>query len=398
MAVPYEIPRDWIRYDGPAITHDLAEAKAAVISLKTIPYQRRWVEALQRIELKREVAGTSRIEGAEFTDRELEAAMKETPEALLTRSQRQAHAAVKTYRWIAGLPSDRPVDGELIRAIHASIVAGADDDRCPPGRLRTRDQNVTFGTPRHRGCEGGEECERAFVEFTNALQHEYRGHDPLVQAIAAHYHVAAIHPFLDGNGRTARALEALLLQRAGLRDTTFIAMSNYYYDEKSAYLGALAESRGRGHDVTPFLTFALKGVASQSRRLLAAIEREISKELFRSLAMELFGRLESARKRPLAKRQMEILNRLLEVESVDLDEFARAMLPHYAGLKRGAKAVIRDLSHLVALNAIRLEGPANGPWTLRVRLEWPTEITETDFFKVVKELPKAKTLSLLSFH
>jgi hypothetical protein len=84
--------------DGtPSITNALAEAKASVLSLKTVPYQRRWVEALQQIELKREVAGTSRIEGAEFTERELEAAMRETPEQLLTRSQRQAHAAVQTY-------------------------------------------------------------------------------------------------------------------------------------------------------------------------------------------------------------------------------------------------------------------------------------------------------------
>lgn len=50
-----------------------------------------------------------------------------------------------------------------------------------------------------------------------------------------------MHPFLDGNGRTARAVEALMLQRAGLRDALFIAMSNYYYDEKTVYLAALAE-------------------------------------------------------------------------------------------------------------------------------------------------------------
>ena len=57
------------------------------------------------------------------------------------------------------------------------------------------------------------------------IEHELRDHDPIIQALAAHYHVAAMHPFLDGNGRTARALEALMLQRAGLRDTCFIAMS-----------------------------------------------------------------------------------------------------------------------------------------------------------------------------
>ena len=56
------------------------EAKAAILSLQTVPYQRRWVEALQDIELKREVAGTSRIEGAEFTEQELDLAFQETPE------------------------------------------------------------------------------------------------------------------------------------------------------------------------------------------------------------------------------------------------------------------------------------------------------------------------------
>lgn len=397
MAIQYELPGHWIRYDRSAITDALAEAKGAVLALKTVPYQRRWVEALQQVELKREVAGTSRIEGAEFTDRELDAALQESPAELLTRSQRQAHAAVRTYRWIATIPPDRPVDADLICAIHRGIVEGADDDHCPPGQLRRQDQNVTFGMPRHRGCEGGEDCEHAFLEFTKALQHDYRAHDTMIQAIAAHYHLAAMHPFLDGNGRTARALEALLLRRVGLRDTTFIAMSNYYYDEKNAYLAALAECRKRGHDLTPFLLFALKGVALQSRRLLAEIQRHISKELFRSLAMELFGRLESARKRPLAQRQLEILSRLLELDSADLTDFARLMKPRYDGLKRGTKALIRDLSHLVSLNAIRIEGPEKGPWRISVRLEWPTEITETEFFRKVKELPKAKTFPLVPF-
>ena len=62
------------------------------------------------------------------------------------------------------------------------------------------------------------------------------------------------------------------------------------------------------------------------------------------------------------------------------------------------QALIRDVNHLLRLNAIRIEGPEKGPWTIAVRLEWPTEITETEFFRKVKELPKAKTLPLLAFH
>jgi Fic family protein len=294
--ITYEIPKNWMEYHAPSLVNSLADAKSTVLSLQTVPYQRRWVEVLQQIELKREVAGTSRIEGAEFTEKELDVALKETPEQLLTRSQKQAHAAMQTYRWIATIPHDMPIDTRLICAIHSRIVTGADDDHCPPGQIRRQGQNVNFGDPRHRGVEGGEECERAFSEFAQAIQRQYPDHDPILQALAAHYHLAAMHPFLDGNGRTARALEAMMLQRAGLRATSFIAMSNYYYEEKPAYLAALAEVRKRNHDLTPFVQFALRGITIQSRRLLTEIQHHISKELFRNLALQLFGRLKTPRK------------------------------------------------------------------------------------------------------
>lgn len=395
--IHYELPKDWIIYDPAAITNALAEAKAAVLSLKTVPYQRRWVEALQQIELKREVAGTSRIEGAEFTERELDAAMRETPEQLFTRSQKQARAAVQTYRWIARLPGDRPLDRDLILEVHRRLVTGADDDHCPPGQIRRRDENVHFGTPRHRGVEGGEECERAFDAFTHALQHQYRELDPILQALAAHYHLAAMHPFLDGNGRTARALEALMLQRAGLRDTSFIAMSNYYYDEKPGYLTALAETRKCSHDLTPFFAFALRGVAIQSQRLLKEIQHEISKELFRTLMFDLFSRLKTPRKRVLAERQIEILKILLAEEKIEwsaLIERTRALY----NVKNPVRALVRDVNALTALKATWVHKIDEGPpprYLIGVRLEWPTEVTETEFFDQVRKLPKAKTRSFL---
>src|SRR5580658_5041026 len=99
--IRYELPTHWIRYDAIAIVPYLVEAKSAVQALTTLPYQKSWVEALQELQLKREVAGTSRIEGAEFTERELEEAVRPlaSPEELRTRSQRQAYAAMQAYRW-----------------------------------------------------------------------------------------------------------------------------------------------------------------------------------------------------------------------------------------------------------------------------------------------------------
>ena len=388
MAILYTLPSPWIRYDTGAIFDVLVEAKARVASLTSLPFQKRWVEELQAMQLKREVAGTSRIEGADFTDNELEAALRETPDELFTRSQRQAHAAVRTYAWIATLPADRPLDADLVRHIHRLIVTGADDDHCPPGRLRQKGQNVTFGIPRHRGVEGGSACARAFAHLMEAVRGLFQEHDLLIQALAVHYHFAAMHPFLDGNGRTARAVEALMLQRAGLRDALFIAMSNYYYDEKNAYLAALAEVRR--HDLTAFLVFGLKGVALQCMRLADEIRAHVSKALFRDVMYDLFGRLESKKKRVIAQRQIEILKLLLHEDSAPLEAVVQRTGHHYQALKNPGHAVNRDVAQLVLLGAVSVrQGPDRKPW-IDLRPEWPTEITQTDFFERVKRFPKAK--------
>lgn len=124
-----------------------------------------------------------------------------------------------------------------------------------------------------------------------AVRGPYREHDLLVRSLALHCHFAAIHPFLDGNGRTARAVEALMLQRAGLRDALFLATPNSSYDEKDAYLAAPAEVRKQQHDLTACLIFGLRGAAVQCRRLSDEIRTRVSKSLFRDAGHS--GRSES---------------------------------------------------------------------------------------------------------
>lgn len=396
MIIRYQMPRDWIRYDRLAIFDELMAAKSAMMALTEIPYQRSWADELQRMQLKREVAGTSRIEGAEFTEKELESAMRETPEQLETRSQKQAAAALATYRWIAQLSADRPVDEALILDVHRRLVTGCDEDHCPPGQLRERDQNVTFGAPRHRGVEGGAECATAIRGLAQAVQNVFRDHDPLIQALALHYHFAAMHPFLDGNGRTARALEALMLQRIGLRDTLFIAMSNYYYEQKVGYLNALNDTRAAEHELTAFLKFALRGIESQCRRLFGEIRLQVAKALYRNTVTDLFGRLKSPRKRVMSNRHVQLLNLLLDEEEMTLVEVTKRS-EHFYPTKNPYKALIRDLSYLIALKAIVAKPlPEKAGFLISIRLEWPTEITETEFFRRVKAMPKAKVHGFLS--
>jgi Fic family protein len=394
--IRYELPKRWILYDASAVMTALVEAKAAVRALTTLPYQKSWVEALQELQLKREVAGTSRIEGAEFTERELDEAVRPnvSPEELRTRSQRQARAAMLAYRWIGELSADRPITADLVREVHRRIVTGCDEDHCPPGVIRERDYNVNFGIPQHRGAEGGPPCEEAFAGLLQAAQTEFRDHDPLVQALALHYHFAAMHPFLDGNGRTARALEALLLRRAGLTDRAFIAMSNFYYDEKPAYLRVLSEVRQGGHDLTPFLIFALQGVLVQCERLTAEIRKNMQRALFRDTMYSLFNRLETKRKRVIKERQIEILKVLLEEDEIGTNDLYDKRVPFaYKSMQDGLKAFARDIIQLESLQSIKWSADYE---RIFINLDWPQQIDESEFLLRMKTMPKGKTFKFLS--
>lgn len=244
---------------------------------------------------------------------------------------------------------------------------------------------------------GGEACDSALQGLIYAIQHEFRGHDPLLQALAFHYHFAAMHPFLDGNGRTARAIEALLLQRAELREIAFIAMSNYYYDEKPIYLATLAKVRAGGGDLTPFLLFGLRGVTIQCKRILGEIRRNMEIVLFKSTMNTLFNRLKSTRKRVIGKRQLAILEILLDVEQMDWNELFQKSISTYSDITNSRGAIQRDIGGLLALEAIWLRAVPgqDRQWTVGVRLDWPARITEGEFFDKVKKMPTAKAYAFL---
>jgi Fic family protein len=398
--IRYELPRRWILYDANTVMTALVEAKAAVRTLTTLPYQKSWVAALEELQLKREVAGSCRMEGAEFTERELDQALRPgvAPEELHTRSQRQALAAAQTYRWLGELPAEEPITAEIVREVHRLLVTGCDDDHCPAGVLRGRYYNVTFGTPQHRGAEGGAACEEAFAGLLQAAEGEYREHDLLVQAVALHYHLAAMHPFQDGNGRLARALESLLLRRAGLTGWAFVAMSNYYYDEKPANLRILGEVWHGNHDLTPFLIFALRGVRIQCERLMEEMRRQMQRVLFRDTMYSLYSRLETKRKRMVGERQMEILKLLLEAGQQPTFDCYLRMKPRYGSVKDGMGAFLRDLSQLEGLKAIHIfrNSPELAIELASINMKWPQEIDEGEFLRQMKAISKGKTTGFLS--
>ena len=383
----YVPPRRWLQYDAAAIFDLLVQAKTAAGVLNRMPHLRQWIEQIHETQLRLEAVGTSRIEGAEFTRREQEEALSDAVPTLadLTRSQRQLRSANAAYRWLQSLPSDRPVNASLILDIHRRIVTGCDDDHCEPGALRTANRNVVFGMPPCRGVEGGADCSATFETLCGAISGEFQRHDRIIQALGAHYHIGAMHPFDDGNGRTARALEAFMLRNAGVNNMVMVSLSNYYYEHSDEYRAALYETRRNGHDLTPFLRFALRAIAERCNALAGEIALNHKRVLVREFAEALFGRLRSPRRRVLAERQMRIIQVVLDGGSMDFLSLAEHTDVYYESLKFPVQALLRDLFFLIRLGVISTDDERS----ISVNLDWPQQFSETELLERYESMQSA---------
>ena len=379
----YVLPQQWLRYDVTAIAGPLIEAKTAAGVLRQMPYLPQWIEQAHEEQLRLEAVGTTRIEGAAFNQQEQAQALDPAAVvASLNRSQRQLRCANDTHRWLRDLPTDGPVTDQLVLDIHRRMVTGCDDDHCEPGALRRSGSNVTFGLPLCRGAEGGDEVAVAFDALCQAIGGEFRGHDRIIQAMAAHYHIGAMHPFDDGNGRTARALEAYMLREAGVNDMVMVSLSNYYYENQGAYLAALYESRRRGHDLTPFLTFSLPAVSERCNALVQEVTTQTKRLLFREFAQSLFSRLRSRRRRALAERQLRLLDLLLDSVSLRVQDLIHQSMQHYTSLQHPERAFVRDIMELIDLSAVELRDDR-----VAVNLDWPRQFSESELLDRYEKMP-----------
>lgn len=82
----------------------------------------------------------------------------------------------------------------------------------------------------------------------------------ILRAIIAHLYFAWIHPFADGNGRTARLIEFEILLRAGVPDIAAHLMSNHYNKTRTEYYRQLDLSSKSGGNIFGFIMYALQGL------------------------------------------------------------------------------------------------------------------------------------------
>jgi cell filamentation protein, protein adenylyltransferase len=104
-----------------------------------------------------------------------------------------------------------------------------------------------------------------FLEWFNSP--EIREIDPVIAAGLTHYELVRIHPFIDGNGRTARIMATLVLYKSGFDLKRFFALDDYYDHDRPAYYAALQTVDPETIDVTEWLQYFTDGVAASIEKV-----------------------------------------------------------------------------------------------------------------------------------
>lgn len=121
----------------------------------------------------------------------------------------------------------------------------------------------------------GEDLLRARLANWEHFIHEATAIDPLIRMAVAHYQFEAIHPFLDGNGRTGRILNLLLLVEQGLLDHPVLYLSRFILRNRAEYYRLLlAVTRDEAwEDWIAFMLAAITDTARWTRDKILAIRQ-----------------------------------------------------------------------------------------------------------------------------
>lgn len=175
------------------------------------------------------------------------------------------------YRTALRKGFDQTLDRGLTTATASavcSIIKGRDMHlRALPGTrvMNQVTQQITYSPP-----EGRELIAHKMSEWERFV-HADDGMDPLVRMAAAHYQFEAIHPFSDGNGRTGRILNVLLLVDAGLLRQPLLYLSRYIIETKNDYYRLLlaVTAEGAWED---WILYILEGIRQASRETVQQIQ------------------------------------------------------------------------------------------------------------------------------
>jgi Fic family protein len=393
MPRSYEGSHPWIRFqmalDLPReFWRLLGESQSKCDHLAAVPLRDDIARDLYTLYLAKGALATAAIEGNTLTEEdaiaEVRGELQVSPSREYQRQELQniidACNSIDAFLMENG---PQPITPKLIREWNADVLHGLEhEDDVLPGEFRQHSVavgGVYRGAPAEdvgylmdRLCDwlNDPEFNRQLVEFLGASG------AAIVKAVVAHVYIAWIHPFGDGNGRTARLLEFAILEGQGIPSASAHLLSNHYNLTREMYYRALAESSRNGGDLRPFVVYALRGFVDGLREQIKRITDDYLLELvWRDFVDTQLERSTASNQRKERWKTLAIaLFRLPEghrrMRKSDIHKLSPEVAYLYAG--KESKTRTRDINEMRALHLIRGQSIIEARRDLIVGLRPPT--------------------------
>ncbi|MCX5810220.1 MAG: Fic family protein [Proteobacteria bacterium] len=316
-----------------------AEAKAVLENAYLIP---KWEVALRREALIRNAHASTAIEGNPLTLEQV----SELARGRDIMATRKAKAEVLNYlKVLEDLPTlseEGKITEKTMLTIHRLLTKDALENPDDSGVYRNRQVVIgnritgviTFRPPDTKDVPV---LMKALVKWLNSK--DALETNPVLEAGISHYEFVRIHPFIDGNGRTARTLASLVLYLRGFDTKQFFALDDYYDSDRQAYYNALQGVDSKTLDVTEWLEYFTYGVALQ----IEGVQKKVLSLSIDIKRKELKGQI------PLTERQMKIVERINTSNHIT-NKIIREMF------KLSDEGALKEINKLVKLGVVKSDG------------------------------------------
>ena len=252
-------------------TAEISASREVVLNAPLLP---KWEVKLRKEAILKMAHHSTSIEGNRLTMEEVGRLLRGEDIAAWEKDKKEVRGYVKVLEYIDKL-GEKGVDTiteDIILKVHRLNTQGILSDS-ESGSYRNVQVAVVNGLGRIAfqppDASQVPPLMNDFIAWLNSK--EAKELYPVLMSGIAHYELVRIHPFVDGNGRTARALATLILYLRGFDTKRFFALDDYYNEDRSRYYGALQTVDTQTVNITQWLEYFTEGVAVSMGRVKQAI-------------------------------------------------------------------------------------------------------------------------------
>lgn len=339
--------------------YNLGQCEALILTLAETPIFPNYRRELLNVSLVKGAQSTTAIEGNTLSEEEINQLIE--GQALAPSKDYQA----QEVRNILDAFNDiliHVIDGEkqllsigLIKGFHQRVGKNLGEIfKAIPGQFRNDEVIVgRYKPPDHGEIEN---LMSRFCAWMKEYFHFETGQNfsqTVIQSIVSHVYIAWIHPFSDGNGRTARLLEFYILLRGGNPDFASHILSNFYNETRPEYYSHLDKSTRTG-DLTEFISYAVRGYLDGLKKVVATINKSQVEIFWRGYIYDTFSNATlTTRNEKINKRRRNLVLSMPHGKVVSKQEMTvltRELALLYRELSN--RTIDRDIQELLRLDLI----------------------------------------------